>query len=461
MTAQGVMSSPTPKLGSMLAGLSTPDVSAKGTNGASFEDFMTTSKESKVQEATPKITGRKTKETAEPTDVKERAKDFFTGESKVKEAESAAPVESVKEFEETAEAVSALMVQVQQVICNELGISEEEFNEALNELGMSAEDLLDRTNLQEFFLQVQDVAEPTELLTNEELFGSFAELMQAVEQTLQEAGVTSEEVQTVLREAELMTKEPEAEPEEVAEHAELPDEISKAETKTGEVQTETTEEPTETQTAVTRNEAQSETQAGTQKESDNADEKHTVSARAEGKDKVISSEADVNVRNMFIDTLTNVAAGTGEEAVEAAAQLRDIANQIMEQIKIVIKPDQTNMELQLNPEHLGRVNLTITEKEGMMTAQFTTQSEVAKEAIESQMATLRETLQNQGIKVESIEVTVSEFGFERDRDARQSEEGESGRQKRRSGFRMEETEEGAPQMTDYINVTDSSVDYSA
>ncbi|MBQ9767917.1 MAG: flagellar hook-length control protein FliK, partial [Lachnospiraceae bacterium] len=195
---------------------------------------------------------------------------------------------------------------------------------------------------------------------------------------------------------------------------------------------------------------------------DTGEDGHAAQAKKDGDKTIISNETDANVRNVFIDALANHAVSqTGEADLAAAAQVREIANQIMEQIKIVIKPDQTNMELQLNPEHLGRVNLTITEKEGMMTAQFTTQSEVAKEAIESQMAALRETLQNQGIKVESIEVTVSEFGFERDRDARQSEEGESGKQKRRGGFRVEEAEESAPQMTDYLNVTDSSVDYSA
>ena len=152
---------------------------------------------------------------------------------------------------------------------------------------------------------------------------------------------------------------------------------------------------------------------------------------------------------------------SGEEAAEAVSQIREIANQIMEQIKIVIRPEQTNMELQLNPEHLGRVHLTITEKEGMMTAQFTTQTETAKEAIESQMASLRESLQNQGIKVEAIEVTVSEFGFERDGNAKQNNEGESGRQRRRNAFRVEEADEVAPQMADFLRMGDSSVDYSA
>ncbi|MGN1084884.1 MAG: flagellar hook-length control protein FliK, partial [Lachnospiraceae bacterium] len=203
-------------------------------------------------------------------------------------------------------------------------------------------------------------------------------------------------------------------------------------------------------------------QTETKTESGNTgEERHTATAKKDGADKVISSETDANLKNVFIDTLTDYAVtGTGEEALATAEEIREIANQIMEQIKIVIRPEQTNMELQLNPEHLGRVHLTITEKEGMMTAQFTTQTESAKEAIESQVAALRESLQNQGIKVEAIEVTVSEFGFERDRDAQQSENGGQEKRKRQNGFRVEETDE-APQTTEFIRTTDSSVDYSA
>lgn len=457
MTAQGVMSSPANALKSMLSGFSVPDMTVKGTNGNSFEDFMATSKEGKVQEANVYKVQKELKETNETSgDVRERAKDFFSGESKVKEADTAAPVESIEDIEEAVEVVSTLMVQVQTVICNELGISEEELTAAMDELGMEPEDLLDRNGLQELFLHLNQTSEPTELLTNEELFDEFTDLVQAVEQTIQESGFEPEEVKVVLKEAELLKKE--AEPTGVVDVPEAPEKLLQTEG-AEDVQVEGSEENVDMQ-AVT---PQSETQAETQTETNDAkDEQHTVSAREEGNDKVISSETDVNVRDVFIDTLTNYAvAGTGEEAVEAAAQLRDIANQIMEQIKIVIKPEQTNMELQLNPEHLGRVHLTITEKEGMMTAQFTTQSEVAKEAIESQMATLRESLQNQGVKVEAIEVTVSEFGFERDRDARQNENGESGKQKRRNLFGVEEVDEATPQMADFLNVTDSSVDYSA
>ena len=70
------------------------------------------------------------------------------------------------------------------------------------------------------------------------------------------------------------------------------------------------------------------------------------------------------------------------------------------------------MEIQLNPEKLGKVNLSVVSKNGQMTASFVTESEMAKNALESQMQQLKDTLQNQGLKVDAIEVSVSDFKFE-------------------------------------------------
>lgn len=452
MTAQGVMSSSASKSGSVFAGFSAAEGLVKETDGASFEAFMTASKEARVQGASGKEAERAPKDAKDS--VREHAKEFFTGDGRVKKVKSDSQTKTDECFDEAEEAVATLMVQVRQVICSELGISEEELVRTMEELGMDTEDLLNRARLQELFLQRKDASEPTELLTNEELFGSFTELLQTVEQVLQEAGVTPEEIKLVLREQKPVADE---QTEEAAEETDVVAELPGTEPDAGEVQ----QEPPEAVDASRQKTVRASEQNETQNEGGRTGEKHTVDARKGKNATVISSETDAEVRNVFIDTLANVTAGTGDETVEAASQLREIADQIMEQIKIVIRPEQTNMELQLNPEHLGRVHLTITEKEGMMTAQFTTQSEVAKEAIESQMAALRESLQNQGIRVEHIEVTVSEFGFEQDRDAKQNSDGNSGKQKRRSVLRMEDAEELTPMMAEFLNVTDSSVDYSA
>ena len=78
------------------------------------------------------------------------------------------------------------------------------------------------------------------------------------------------------------------------------------------------------------------------------------------------------------------------------------------------------------------------------------------------MSALRESLQNQGIKVEAIEVTVSEFGFEQDKESGRNANEESGRKRKSGLFQVEDAEDNAPQtMAEYINTIDSSVDYSA
>lgn len=455
MTAQGVISSPLPAPRSVLPGFSTPEAPAK-TGGNSFEDFMASSKGGKEKDIALASSGRKEPRTVSDN-VSERAKELLSGEGKTKPA-MVQNGETAENFEEAVEAVSTLMVQLRQVICETLGITEEQLTGAMEELGLTDADLLDRGSLQELFLNLNQVSEPTEFLTNEELFDDFSDLMKAVEQVFDASRITPEQCREVLKETGVLQQEtePVTEPEDVAtETVKTPEAAKELPEETKEAEPEVSAEGADTKKAAV--------QTGEKTESDTAGEgQHTAAARERGTAKVISSGTDAEVRNVFIDALANAAAaGTGEEAAEAVSQIREIANQIMEQIKIVIRPEQTNMELQLNPEHLGRVHLTITEKEGMMTAQFTTQTETAKEAIESQMASLRESLQNQGIKVEAIEVTVSEFGFERDGNAKQNNEGESGRQRRRNAFRVEEADEAAPQMADFLRMGDSSVDYSA
>ncbi len=452
MTAQGIMSGAGSAMGAMFSGFPAVGGSVKGAQESSFEQFMETSKNEIEQNPVDSTQNKSVKDTGvKQTDVKERAKEMFSDTGKVREVKEMPAEESLEISEETTEAVSTLLVQVRQMICETLDITEEELTKTMDALGLQETDLLDRDSLQQIFLSLND-ADPTAFLTNEELFTEFTELLQDVMQTVEVSGVTVEEVKAV---AENM-KEIEV-PVENEETVTFEEAVEGKETKE---QEDGTEAKVQEDTVETTNyEISSETKAET---GNTKEEGHMTEARKDGEKVVISSETDVNVKNVFIDALANYAVNeSGELNPEVAAQVREIANQIMEQIKITIRPEQTNMELQLNPEHLGRVHLTITEKEGMMTAQFTTQTEIAKEAIESQMTALKESLQNQGIKVEAIEVTVSEFGFERDRSSEQNENGEPEKRRKSETFQVEDVEEGIPQMAEYLNVTDSSVDYSA
>ena len=136
-----------------------------------------------------------------------------------------------------------------------------------------------------------------------------------------------------------------------------------------------------------------------------------------GKDSLLNQDTSAN--QVFV---TNQSASTiGQFSEMPQMQLSSymsvdtaqIMEQLAEQIKVVVTPDTTSMEMQLNPENLGKIYLHISSEEGVVNAQFIATNEVVKEALETQVATLRENLTQAGVKVDAIEVTIESHEFER------------------------------------------------
>lgn len=116
-----------------------------------------------------------------------------------------------------------------------------------------------------------------------------------------------------------------------------------------------------------------------------------------------------------------------QEKVAITQQMREVFEQVVEQIKVTVTEDTSEMTMQLNPENLGKVNLSIVAKEGHITAQFVTETEVARQALESQIQQLRDTLGEQGLKVDKVEVSVSDFSFAQQNNANAEEQKEQQR----------------------------------
>ena len=92
-------------------------------------------------------------------------------------------------------------------------------------------------------------------------------------------------------------------------------------------------------------------------------------------------------------------------------QMIDIVNQVVEKLQSSMQNGQTTLEMQLNPERLGKMLVSVTSREGVMTANFTVQNEEARAALESQIISLRENLEQRNLKVDAVEVSVSDFTF--------------------------------------------------
>ena len=114
----------------------------------------------------------------------------------------------------------------------------------------------------------------------------------------------------------------------------------------------------------------------------------------------------------------------------------DLIEQIAENVKVNISQETTSMQMQLNPENLGKVYLEVSAKEGSVHAEISASSEAVRTALEMQIADLRESLNQAGVKVDSIEVTVASHEFERNLEQGQTREEQEGeRQQEQSSSR--------------------------
>jgi len=83
----------------------------------------------------------------------------------------------------------------------------------------------------------------------------------------------------------------------------------------------------------------------------------------------------------------------------------DIPKQIIEQARLVRVSDGAEMIIKLKPEHLGELTLKVTVgSNGTVSANFHTNNPDVRAAIESSILQLKQELQQQGLKVDSIDV---------------------------------------------------------
>lgn len=84
---------------------------------------------------------------------------------------------------------------------------------------------------------------------------------------------------------------------------------------------------------------------------------------------------------------------------------QDIYNQIVERARIYVRPgENSQMVLQLRPEHLGELTLKVTVDNGMISAAFHSDNYEVRQAIEATLPQLKQELSQQGIKFDNVGV---------------------------------------------------------
>lgn len=400
--------------------------SVKQTTGSSFDDLLQTSKVNNQTESNNQ----------ESQNTSVESKDSVTKNEKIESKDSVAetkqerpqmkdmkkteePVEDMEvSDEELAKRIAGLFSQVTETIQDMLGISEEELQSFMEQMGITEVDLLNPSTLQNLMLLVKD-QEPVNLLTDAQLLSDMQNLVKKIEEILVETGITKEEIATFMEQPEFKALVVEAKEvletsEEVVEQPDMDVEMPSEE-----VDSEETIEIKET-TIEFQSVVENETK--------------TSAHQQDSKDASAQQNA---FADQFLQNLQQVVEEVSEVSgkTEITTQIREIADQILEKIKITVTPEITSFDMVLTPEELGRVNLTITEQDGVMKASFVTENELAKEAIESNLIQFKEMLTEQGLKVDSIEVTVGNFEFNKNGQA------ESGQEEQKRGKRRFQTED--------------------
>ena len=347
------------------------------------------------------------------------------------------------DMQKVDQAVEEFAKEVQKEVKELLGVDDAQLEAAMKELGLTYQDLMDPVNLANLVMNLTGEEDQLGLLMN----ADFQELMQNVEvlskNLLQELGMTPQEVAEVFAQLEQnaaqITEEVPQQMQEVTDtqadvlKVQQTDDVQITEQKsqvTGLTETnaaatesvesdgnvQNVEEPVSQEVRVENDQTASQ-QEGQQEEapenSMTTEDDASLLQQNDTTEKSIFTEHTFQQTVQTIRTDNITAAPTTAVPQNVVFNTLDVIRQVSEFTRVMYQGDTTSMEMQLNPENLGKIYVQVTAKEGVVTAHLAVQNEIVKEALENQTIQLRENMNQQGIKVEAVEVTIDSHEFER------------------------------------------------
>jgi flagellar hook-length control protein FliK len=87
---------------------------------------------------------------------------------------------------------------------------------------------------------------------------------------------------------------------------------------------------------------------------------------------------------------------------------RFITQQVTTRLATISGDERHEMELQLKPESLGKIQLRIVEERGQILARFTAESERVRAILESNMQLLRDALEKNGMQIQELSVSIGQ-----------------------------------------------------
>lgn len=330
-------------------------------------------------------------------------KSSVTGSVKNADTSSISDVNSKADNKDVTDTVKEVCEDIKDAIKEEFDVSDEDIKAAMELLGLTALDLLSTAKVAKLIEQLTGTDALT-LITNEDMMQSFNNIINVVDEANADIadmlGVKTEEVGIVLEQNDIA---PVVNSEDTAKQADG----KEADTKNADDNINQTVDNQESLSEVLAKKITTESDGKAKNNMSESNEANNKVTYADVADNMIS-----NITDTFADIITE-----GVSTVKEA----DIVNQVIDSVKLMASRELTSMEVMLNPEHLGSVHITVTARNGIVSAQIAAQNEQVKTALENQMVTLREQFESQGLKVDAVEITVMAHSFEAGQNFGQSE----------------------------------------
>lgn len=366
--------------------------------------------------ATKTTTSSTTKTDSTSKSSAEKAMNNASGQTsqKIKESASTNKAADVNDDKK----VDDMLDSVKEKIKDVFNITDDQIEAAMASLGITMQDLLQPNNLTNLVAQITGSDNVLALLTDGDLSNQLKQIMDfvsnVVNDTASEMGISTEELLNFVSESSQDSNQ-DSNPTSFGEI--LNDKTSTEENSNVVVQA-AEEGTTQSQQKVQDNNSE---QSSTQDTLQSViEEKVTVETSSSDGDSSPKENTNDNSNDNTNHNFSQVTNNLTQSIQEVFKNVNDttgvdttqIIRQIVDAAKVTVSQQVTSMEIQLNPENLGKINLTIMAKEGVITAQLTAENETVKKALENQMSVLKDNFNNQGLKVDSVEVTVQSHAFD-------------------------------------------------
>ena len=473
----------TPVMGSSLnADFTAQMVQAQNTRkaeGTDFKSFMAQAGDSTAGNARTDIKSKADVKSKTDTGTeKSEIKDTDAPERKVTETDRSDVRETQKpqdeSFNKGVNDAKDAIEKIESAISEELDVSIEDIENALENLGLTQTALLDVSQLPSIVAEVTGEEDTLSLVTNEELYESLSALTDTVNETVNELtealNVSAEEMNEAI--VSLETKpEPENEIPDFKEA--FTDKLSDVKENPKSFEEKVTVNVTDDlrkSTIRNQDSLRNENTANEEKTENllKTDVKLRDSKEFTGNEGFKNNNQEMTFAQNILSKATEAVSETAESISYTSIDAEDVINQMTEYIKVNVSGETSEISLRLHPESLGNVNVKISaNNEGIVTAQFTTQNEAVKAIVESQAVVLKEALEQKGVTVEAVEVLVQSHEFERNL-SDQNRESNGGEPKRRGPRRInlsepetEITDENDDLVKEMMEQNGNTIDYSA